>query len=155
MSLFLIRHASAGHRGHFQGDDLDRPLDEQGRDEAVLIASQLADTPMRAVWSSIATRCVQTVAPLAAACGLEVITRRQLTEGARPSGLLGLVRREASNQGNVTMCSHGDLIPDVINALLRDGLSVLGPRGCEKASIWELHTHDGIISHATYTARLR
>ena len=154
MSLFLIRHASAGHRGLFPVGDFDRPLDERGRHQATALASQFTDTPVRAVWSSIAARCIETVAPLAAARGMNVLTCRELTEGARAEDLLGLLRREASAEGNVIMCSHGDLIPEVLNALLREGMNMPGTRGCERASIWELQTRDGDIVGATYT-RLR
>ena len=66
MTLHLVRHAAAGDRSRWDGDDLERPLDERGRLQAESLADFFADTPIRAVWSSMATRCSQTVAPLAA-----------------------------------------------------------------------------------------
>ena len=111
-----------------------------------------AELPVRAVWSSLATRCSQTVGPLAAAHGLEVELRRELTEGARPNDLLELMREEALVEGDIVMCSHGDLIPEVLNRLLREGMSVFGQRGCEKGSVWTLDVRGRDIVSGTYTA---
>lgn len=151
MTLHLIRHASAGDRSRWSGDDLDRPLDDRGLAQAAAVARHLVDAPVREVWSSIAVRCVQTVDPAATTHGLGVITRRELTEGARASELLELLHDEAGVDGDLVLCSHGDLIPDVLNRLLREGMSVKGPRGCEKGSIWALETAGREIVGATYT----
>lgn len=151
--IHLVRHASAGHRNAFDdGDDLVRPLDERGHEQAAALAAFLADAPIRAVWSSMATRCVQTVDPLAAAHGLIVEQRRELTEGARSVLLLELMRDEVLAAGDIVMCSHGDLIPEVLNRLLRDGMSVIGGRGCEKGSVWSLEARGRDIVSGSYTA---
>lgn len=107
---------------------------------------------MRAVWSSQAVRCTQTVTGIALVLGLDVDIRRELTEGARPAEALDLLRSEAGGAGDLVVCSHGDLIPEMLNRLLREGMVVRGPRGCEKGSIWVLET-DGIrIVRARYVA---
>ena len=152
MTLHLVRHAAAGDRSRWDGDDLERPLDERGRLQAESLADFFADTPIRAVWSSMATRCSQTVAPLAARHERPVELRRELTEGARPNDLLELMRAEALIKGDLVMCSHGDLIPEVLNRLLREGMSVIGGRGCEKGSVWTLEVRGRDIVSGTYTA---
>ena len=38
-------------------------------------------------------------------------------QGARPNDLLELMRAEALIEGDLVMCSHGDLIPEVLNRL--------------------------------------
>ena len=154
MTLHLVRHAAAGHRNAFDDtDDLGRPLSERGVEQAESLVAFFTDLPIRGVWSSVATRCIQTVTPLAAAHGLEVEQRRELTEGARSVLLLELMRDEALVEGDLVMCSHGDLIPEVLNRLLREGMSVIGGRGCEKGSVWSLEVRGRDIVSGTYTAR--
>lgn len=152
MSLFLVRHASARDRSTWAFDDLERPLDERGVAQAGSIASYFAGHEIRGVWSSQATRCVDTVQTVAEQHGLTVVVRRELTEGARPNDLLELLRYEATGEGDLVLCSHGDLIPEVLNRLLREGMAVVGPRGCEKASVWELETRGRDITRGVYTA---
>ena len=84
---------------------------------------------------------------------LGVVERRELTEGARSVLLVELLRDEALVEGDLVMCSHGDLIPEVLNRLLREGMSVIGGRGCEKGSVWSLDVRGRDIVSGTYTAR--
>lgn len=153
MALHLVRHAAAHDRSRWDGDDLDRPLTEVGWRQAEAVGRSLAEEPIRAVYSSLAQRCQQTVQPLAAERALTVETRRELTEGAQVVNLLELLRDEAGQPGDLVLCSHGDLIPEVLNRLLRDGLSISGGRGCEKGSIWTLETVGHDIVHGRYTAK--
>ena len=152
MPLHLVRHAAAGDRSRFDGDDLERPLSERGHEQAAAIDRFFADHAVRGVWSSMATRCQQTIAPVAASHGLTVEVRRELTEGARPNDLLELMREQALLDDHLILCSHGDLIPEVLNRLLREGMSIIGGRGCEKGSIWTLEARGRDIVSGTYTA---
>ena len=45
------------------------------------------------------------------------------------------------------------VIPEVLNTLLREGMSIIGGRGCEKASVWSLDVRGRDIVSGTYTAR--
>ena len=152
MSLYLVRHASALDRSRWDLDDLERPLDERGVRQAGAITGHFAGHALRGVWSSSARRCIDTVTGTAAAHDMAVEIRAELTEGASPNALLELLRSEAPTEGDLVMCSHGDLIPEVLNRLLREGMSVLGARGCEKGSVWELETRGRDITRARYTA---
>ncbi|MEM7141059.1 MAG: phosphoglycerate mutase family protein [Actinomycetota bacterium] len=152
MTLYLVRHAHALDRSGWAYDDLERPLTDRGRAQADSVDAFFADRPLRAAYSSQALRCVDTIAPAAQTHGLEVEIRAPLTEGARPNDLLELLRDEAATEGDLVVCSHGDLIPEVLNRLLREGMSVLGPRGCEKGSVWELETRGRDITRGIYTA---
>ena len=151
VSLYLVRHASALDRSRWNFDDLERPLDERGRRQAGAITEHFAGHALRGVWSSSARRCIDTVAATASAHDLAVEVRPELTEGAPPNALLELLRAEAPIAGDLVMCSHGDLIPEVVSRLLREGMSVLGGRGCEKSSIWELETRGSDITRGRYT----
>jgi 8-oxo-(d)GTP phosphatase len=67
MPLVIVRHASAGSKAAWAGDDLARPLDPGGAAAAQVLAGLLARiAPAARVISSPAARCVQTVAPFAA-----------------------------------------------------------------------------------------
>ncbi len=153
VTLHLVRHAAAGHRSSFDGDDLGRRLSDTGLEQAAILVDHFADRPLRGVWSSLATRCLQTVEPVATSHGLEVTPQRFLTEGGRPIEFLEALRAEAAADGDLVFCSHGDLIPEVLSRLLREGMSVIGPRGCEKGSVWSLETRGRDIVRASYNAR--
>jgi len=153
MALHIVRHGSAGSRPYANGDDLERPLDMRGREQATRVANHFASADVREIWSSLATRCIETVEPLASDHEINIATFRELTEGAAPIDVIEMLRTHAHLEGDLVMCSHGDLIPEVINALYRDGMSVVGARGCEKGSVWTLHTRGRDILRATYTAK--
>lgn len=138
MQLFLIRHAQAGDRSHGV-HDLHRPLTDEGHRRARQLAALLEGTPIEKVMSSPATRCVQTVEPLAAAAGLPVEEEPELWEGSSIERVLGLL--ETQPVETLVACSHGDVIPEVIEAVSRDGATVSG-RGCRQGSVWVLG-HDG------------
>lgn len=103
----LIRHASAGDRDDWAGDDFHRPLDKKGRRQAEEIAAVLGTEDVRRVVSSPYVRCVQTVEPLAAALGLEVERDERLAEGA------GFSAQELVEEDGVVACTHGDVIHDL------------------------------------------
>ena len=153
MSIFLVRHASAGDRSRWHLDDKERPLDERGREQALRIADFFADSAVRCIWSSPATRCTQTVEPVAKAHSLDVQIRAELYEGAGSARLVELILEEAAAPDDLVLSSHGDVIPGVLNRLLRSGLEVTGDRGCAKASIWELRVRNGAITEGIYTAK--
>ncbi len=83
--LILVRHASAGSRDDWPGDDDLRPLDARGEAEAVVLAALFACFAPRArVVSSPALRCVQTVQPYAAGFGGMVEADAGLAVPGRP-----------------------------------------------------------------------
>jgi 8-oxo-dGTP pyrophosphatase MutT (NUDIX family) len=80
--LLVVRHASAGDWAEWEGDDARRPLDERGRRQAAALVDQLGPYTIKRIVSSPFDRCVQTVAPLAQARGLEVELSDDLAEGS-------------------------------------------------------------------------
>jgi 8-oxo-dGTP diphosphatase len=145
MPLFLVRHASAGERGFGPGD-LERPLDEIGRARAEQLATLLAPFTST-VRSSPALRCAQTVAPLARALGVSVLSTADLVEGRPFEPVLDLL---ATCPDGTVMCSHGDVIPEVVDALIRRGMTVVGQPSWKKGSVWVLdRSETGEITHGT------
>lgn len=135
MSAFLIRHAKAGSRHKWEGDDGQRPLSNAGRRQAEGIARRLADETVTSLWSSPSRRCVETLEPLAAQAGLEVTSDDRLAEAASLSGALDLLR--TAGDGAV-LCSHGDVVPDLVDGLIQRGATIVGEPDWRKASIWVL-----------------
>ena len=62
----MVRHAKAGDRGEWSGDDRMRPLTKSGQRQAEGLANLLDREPIDKILSSGYLRCVQTVEPLGA-----------------------------------------------------------------------------------------
>ncbi|WP_420624684.1 SixA phosphatase family protein [Candidatus Poriferisodalis sp.] len=147
--LYLVRHASAGDRRAWQGDDSVRPLDSKGLTQAAAIAEALFKAPVHRVLSSPSVRCIQTVEPLAAALGLDIGIAVELDEGADGSRTEALLDCLCGLPGDSVLCSHGDAIPEVLWRLAHRGVDIT-PSRCKKASVWELHVVDGAVTHGVY-----
>jgi 8-oxo-dGTP diphosphatase len=150
VTVFLIRHAHAGDRSAWAGDDRLRPLSRRGFAQADAIAKALGEMPITVVRSSPAIRCIQTVAPLARVRMVPVESDARLVEGADADGALALI--DEFVDGDLALCSHGDVIPDMIDDLRSRGVPTEG-RGCEKGSIWRLDRDGKIITNAVYLGR--
>jgi 8-oxo-dGTP diphosphatase len=147
MDVYLVRHAKAGSRSSYQGpDDSARPLSGKGRAQAEALAGRLAPQGITRLVSSPFTRCVQTLGPLASKLDLEVETAVVLAEGAGPTAALTLVETAAEP---LALCSHGDVIGELITLLDRRGIPVHGD-GIEKGSIWVLTVTAGEVTEAAY-----
>lgn len=105
--MILVRHASAGDRDEWAGDDGERPLDERGERQARELVERLAECPVDEILTSPAVRCVQTVQQLAAARGLEAVVRDELSEQRQSTDGADLVRELAGR--DVVVCGHGGL----------------------------------------------
>jgi 8-oxo-(d)GTP phosphatase len=134
MPLLLARHAVAVARRKWDADDDDRPLTKRGVRQAEALAARLAAYPAGRVLSSPAVRCVDTIRPLATAMGLRVETTDALAEGSTDAALR-LVR---GLQGRTAvLCSHGDVIPRILEALVvHDGIDLGERPEWPKASTW-------------------
>ncbi|HEX6548439.1 MAG TPA: histidine phosphatase family protein [Candidatus Dormibacteraeota bacterium] len=145
MPVLLVRHAEAGEREAWEGDDRLRPLTGKGRRQAAAIADQLRAHEPRRILSSPYLRCVQTVEPLAAALGLEVEETDELAEGAGPA----LVLRALDGEGAIALSTHGDNCDDVLKIVREQGLA--GAKAeAKKASTWVLEGSGGRITGARY-----
>ena len=139
MSLFLVRHAKAGKRSQWDDDDSLRPLVAEGVRQSEVIAEAIAPLHPTALFSSPFLRCVQTLEPLGKAVGLPVVAHELLAEGV---DFIGTVDWMHTLADGAVMCSHGDVIPEVIDALERRGMEVSGFRESRKGSVWVLERHN-------------
>jgi 8-oxo-dGTP diphosphatase len=119
VTLLLVRHADAGDRAAWTGDDLARPLSASGRAQSQALAALLGDRPLSRILSGPAKRCVTTVEPLAAALELPVEVDDALAEGTSFEDLDGLLTRVGRE--DALLCSHADVIGAALTALWRRG----------------------------------
>jgi 8-oxo-dGTP diphosphatase len=117
MSVILLRHASAGKREAWSGDDRLRPLDKRGRAQAAALCDLLRARGVQRVLSSPYVRCTQTVAPLE----LEIVPDERLAEGAPVEATLALLHYLE----DAVACTHGDVIEGVIGRSLAKGAAVV------------------------------
>jgi 8-oxo-dGTP diphosphatase len=133
--LYLVRHAKAGSRHSFVGNDRLRPLSSNGRRQADALATRLSAAGVKTFVSSPFLRCIETLEPAAKAAGATVETDECLGEGRSYIGVLELL---AALPDASAVCSHGDVIPDTIAALERRGCEFTSEPEWRKASVWVL-----------------
>lgn len=150
MPIYLVRHAHAGIRDAWVGPDDQRPLSDKGRRRAAEIDEQLADVGITRILSSPSVRCVETMQPLAERLGLEIEHHHALAEGAALAAGVALMEELVADGAVAALCSHGDVIPELLAALARRGADLDPDGACRKGSIWILHARDGAVTEATY-----
>jgi len=158
----LLRHASAGRKGAWDGDDLQRPLDERGAAEAAILADLLGCFGVQRVISSAAERCVGTVRPYAERIGAVIETEPAFTIRAAGGSDHGDAARTRMTEllakpSPMVICGHRENMP----VLLAQARAVLPgfPPGDEwappKAGFWVLHIARGrlaALEHHTTSA---
>jgi len=144
MAIHLVRHAKAGNRPDWhQPDDL-RPLTNAGLVQATAIADALAGRTITRVASSRYVRCVQTVQPLADRLGLDVEQHPALAEEASFEDTWALLEEAIGDSSDTVLCSHGNVIPSILDRLVRRGIDVVSDdRSCHKGSVWTVEVGDG------------
>lgn len=144
--IVLLRHARAGHREEFDGEDETRPLDAKGRRQADALVGELGVFAPSAVRSAPLERCRATVAPLAASLGQEVLFEPVLGEDAYRDDPAGARRRlvelaageDEVAGGAVVVCSQGGVIPGVVKSLAGRSDVPIGAVSTPKAAYWYL-----------------
>ena len=121
MTILLVRHARAGERKAWEGDDRLRPLDERGRRQAEGLVDLLRGHRPSRVLSSGYVRCRESVEPLARTLGLTVEEREELAEGASAEEVLSLASTLAEDV--VVLCTHGDVVVELLGEESKKGSS--------------------------------
>lgn len=134
MTLHLVRHAHAGKRSDWVGDDAERPLTDRGAVQSLGLAAELAEVPIGRIVSSPYLRCVQTVEPIAEAMGLVVEPCEPFAEGMDGDAAYAMLLDLDAVDG--VACSHGDVLPAILRRLVTNGMETDGPLLCQKGSLW-------------------
>lgn len=129
--------------------DSNRALDDVGIIQAGGIADLLAGADIQQVIASPALRCVQTVEPLADKLNLGVEISHDLWEGQPSLAAIGLAERLAGGGVTAVLCSHGDIIPGMLDGFAARGIHLDGS-GCAKGSVWSMEVVDGAIVAGAY-----
>jgi 8-oxo-(d)GTP phosphatase len=158
--LLLVRHAKAGSRDQWDGDDALRPLSESGQRQARELAGLLRLYGPDRISTAPPLRCRDTVVPLADALGLPIVDEPLLSEGlfaGDPDATLARVRELAALPGVTVASSQGAVIPEAVAALARDAALpvAVDPDDVpsKKASTWVLGSRDGKLVSADYVER--
>jgi 8-oxo-dGTP diphosphatase len=150
MRLYVIRHTAAGNRSAWDKQDDRRPLSTKGRRQADAIADMLESAGISRLVSSPFVRCVQSLEPLAQRLGRPVETDARLAEGADGKGALDLANELRKKVDAAALCSHGDVIPDMLRILKSTTARFKEPLLWPKASTWVLTWDSGRWSKARY-----
>jgi broad specificity phosphatase PhoE len=146
-TLCLVRHARAGSRERWAGDDRDRPLTAKGQKQAQLLAEHIVGRvgrPSRLL-SSAAARCRETLAPLAEQCDLDIVETDWLYEGSSPEEAFDRLRTltlqldDASGAGGpVAASTHGDVVWGILDLLAQAGIDLGETAEAPKGALWIL-----------------
>lgn len=148
--VLLVRHADAGARERFVGEDALRPLSKKGRRQAEAVAERLSGSTATLL-SSPALRCLETLAPLSAGARRAMEPRAELAEGAPPEAALALLVERTASSGAVIACSHGDVLGGVIDLALAKGATLVGRVNLDKAATAELAVRAGQVVTVSFT----
>jgi 8-oxo-dGTP diphosphatase len=150
--LFLVRHAHAGDKSRWQGPDRLRPLSLAGQAESAGLVVRLEDYPIERILTSPTLRCQQTVEPLARDRRLRIEPEVTLGVDADLGRVLALLADPWLQ--DTVVCTHGEVIGQVLTRLVADGLAVDQPLAWPKGSTWLLDGANRRFTHARYLAPL-
>jgi phosphohistidine phosphatase SixA len=143
-----VRHGKAGRRGDGDGPDELRPLSKGGRRQAKGLVKPLRDEAIARVSSSPYVRCVQTVEPLAKSRALPVEVVNELAEGTPLSETLQLIEKDGDEP--TVLCTHGDVVENLLSHLADRRVPLEGGLVFAKASIWVFDVKGGEIVRGRY-----
>lgn len=151
VDVYLIRHVKAGERGKLPEPDELRGISKTGRKQAQALGASLRDVAFTRLVSSPHLRCVQSLEPLAETRGVDVTIARELSEGQGPAGAEAWVLAAAAD-GPAALCTHGDVMRELVGSLLERGVPVVGDAepGWAKAGTWRLAVRDGLVRALEY-----
>lgn len=135
MTLYLVRHAKAGKRSEWDDIDSLRPLSATGWSQAEMIAKELGKHKIANLISSPATRCVQTLEPISKLAKLKIKIDERLVEHGDIEDMIEIVEDVADSS---VLSSHGDMIPELIKALVRRGMKIESKPDWRKGSVWAI-----------------
>lgn len=150
--IVLLRHANAGKRTDWHGDDNLRPLDEKGVAQARALVPLLASFAPTRIYSADRVRCIQTVQPLAAHLDLDVQIEPafadEVYDDSRDGTATTLLSLAKPDQVSV-ICSQGLTIPALID---RVGAGIRSS-DTKKGAWWVLTVVDGdVVATDPYAA---
>jgi 8-oxo-dGTP pyrophosphatase MutT (NUDIX family)/phosphohistidine phosphatase SixA len=121
-AIIALRHGKAMPPQNWDGPDATRPLLQRGVDQALSVAPGIAAYRPVKLFSSTAERCVRTIAPTARVTGLEVKEKAEISQDAFQIGATAvskIVAKRLRKSVTTVLCSHGPVLPQIIEAVAR------------------------------------
>ena len=153
-TVLLVRHASAGSRSDWEGDDRLRPLDSKGWEQAEQLVRLLSRFGVGRIISADFVRCVQTVEPLSEAIGVPIEEEPLTSELGYPGNeatALDFFRSVGTPEGAVVISSQGGVVPDLLERLAKeDDYDLPQDIEAKKGSTWSLSLEGPRLVAAEY-----
>ncbi len=121
-AIIALRHGKATPPHDWDGPDATRPLMPRGRTQALSVAPGIAAFRPGELISSTAARCVTTIAPTARITGLDIAQRDEISQDAyatRGEAVQHIVASRLEKRVTTVLCSHGPVLPQIIDAVAR------------------------------------
>lgn len=152
-TVLIVRHATAGRRSRYKGDDRARPLDKNGRAQAESLVGQLLSFGATALYAADRVRCHQTIEPLAQELDVDIHNEPALTEEAYAGDHKATRNRVvdiATRAGTPVICTQGKVIPTLIAWWCERDNVRPETTGNRKGSTWVLSLVDGRLVAADH-----
>ena len=156
-TLLIVRHAKAGKKRRWKGEDALRPLDTEGVAQAARLAAVAPCYGPTRIASADLVRCADTVRPVSHDLGIPIDIEPMLgTDGyaADPRATVDWVREQIDAGGTTLLCSQGEVIPDLMTRLSAGSPVKLRRPAARKGSVWALSFAGGKLVGADYDADL-
>jgi 8-oxo-(d)GTP phosphatase len=152
MPLLVVRHANAGRRSAYKGDDRLRPLSVAGHTRAAALVVPLSEYRPARILSSPFVRCFETVQPLAEGLGLSVEPVEALAEGHGPQAVTLLTSMSAES---AVLCTHGDVALAILESLVPDpGDDRRSELRLQKGEFWVIQPSQGSLEIVEHIRRV-
>lgn len=118
--IIVLRHGRAVPPATWDGPDATRPLLHRGLEQSLNVSFAIAAWAPTRLISSTAARCLATVEPLASITRLVVKQSTNISQDAWEDGTANVhktVRKRLRAGVAVVLCSHGPVIPEIIDAV--------------------------------------
>ncbi|MEP6479941.1 MAG: NUDIX domain-containing protein, partial [Rhodoglobus sp.] len=120
-AIVVARHGKAVAPELWDGPDSTRPLMQRGVDQSVGIAKGIAAFSPEKLISSTAARCLATVDPLARLTQLPVKATDDISQDAYDGSAASvdeIVAKRLRKKRTAVLCSHGPVLPQIVEALI-------------------------------------
>lgn len=152
-TVCIVRHATAGSKLRYKGDDKKRPLDKHGRAQAESLVGQLLAFGASDLYAADRVRCHQTLEPLAEELGVSIHNEPGLTEEAYSQDREAARHRVleiAAAGGTPVICTQGKVIPDLISWWCERERVRPQTTGNRKGSTWVMSLANGRLVAADH-----
>jgi 8-oxo-dGTP diphosphatase len=156
-TLLIVRHAKAGKKRRWKGEDSLRPLDQEGVAQAARLAAVAPCYGPAQIASADLVRCAETVRAVSHDLGVPLDIEPMLGRdayAADPRATLNWVRERVHQGGTTLLCSQGEVIPDLLTRLSAGSPVKMRRPAARKGSVWALSFAGGKLVGADYDADL-